>query len=41
MLPPAIGGVPADGGPNGHGNGHGHGGDGHAAVAALGPGAHE
>jgi formate dehydrogenase major subunit len=36
MLPPAIGGVPTNGG---GGNGHGH--DGHGAVAALGPGRHE
>jgi NADPH-dependent glutamate synthase beta subunit-like oxidoreductase/formate hydrogenlyase subunit 6/NADH:ubiquinone oxidoreductase subunit I/ferredoxin len=37
MLPPAIGGVPSNGGPNG--NGHAH--DGHGAVAALGPGGHD
>ncbi len=36
MLPPAISGVPSNGG--GAGNGHGHG---HGAVAALGPGGHE
>jgi hypothetical protein len=35
VLPPAIGGVPTNGG---HGNGHGHD---HEPVAALGPGGHE
>ena len=41
MLPPAIGGVPSNGG-HGLGNGHGHDhGNGHGAVAALGPGSHE
>jgi hypothetical protein len=39
MLPPAIGGVPTNGG-NGHGHDHGNG-HGHDAVAALGPGGHE
>ncbi len=40
MLPPAIDGVPSNGGRS-NGNGHGHGHDGHGAVAALGPGRHE
>jgi NADPH-dependent glutamate synthase beta subunit-like oxidoreductase/formate hydrogenlyase subunit 6/NADH:ubiquinone oxidoreductase subunit I/ferredoxin len=38
MLPPAIEGVPSNGGRS-NGNGHGH--DGHGAVAAIGPGRHE
>ncbi len=38
MLPPAIGGVPSNGGSAGNGHGHDHG---HGAVAALGPGGHE
>jgi hypothetical protein len=38
MLPPAIEGVPSNGGRS---NGNGHGQDGHGAVAALGPGRHE
>jgi ferredoxin len=39
VLPPAIGGIPTNGGA---GNGHGHGdGHGHDAVPALGPGGHE
>ncbi len=39
MLPPAIDGVPSNGGATGNGHGHAH--DGHGAVAALGPGRHE
>ncbi len=40
MLPPAIGGVPSNGGRS-NGNGHGHGShDGHGEVAAIGPGSH-
>ena len=40
MLPPAIGGVPSNGGLS-NGNGHGHGShDGHGEVAAIGPGSH-
>ena len=39
VLPPALGGIPTNGGP---GNGHGHGdGHDHGAVPALGPGGHE
>jgi hypothetical protein len=41
VLPPAMAGIPANGG-NGHdGHGHDHGANGHGAVAALGPGGHE
>ena len=44
MLPAAIAGIPAGGNGNGHGGhehaGHDHG-NGHGAVPALGPGAHE